>query len=194
MPPSGKCLHPIAPTAAMVNEFVETTQNTNKTHLLATTVHFECKLLMRISYPKTDPLHLSSSMRWASFKCETTRLELKSSRTFLAIKHCQGTKSKKVINSLTRIWVQKSLGVDKKLSSENEKLLLRRFPTVGIVRKVPSTQTQLPPQTSSPWWCRLPLLRRSIFGSAQSDAGNLFRRGWPRAVTLDLTKIVKITV
>ncbi len=35
MPPSGKWLRRIAPAAAMVNEFVETTQNTNKTQLLA---------------------------------------------------------------------------------------------------------------------------------------------------------------
>jgi hypothetical protein len=35
MLPSGKCLRRIAPVAAMVNEFVETTQNTNKTQLLA---------------------------------------------------------------------------------------------------------------------------------------------------------------
>jgi hypothetical protein len=35
MLPLSKCLHPIAPAAAMVNEFVETTQNTNKTQLLA---------------------------------------------------------------------------------------------------------------------------------------------------------------
>jgi len=89
---------------------------------------------------------------------------------------------------------RKSSGGNKKLSGGNKKLPLHRFPTVGIVRKVPSTQTQLPPQTSSPWWCRLPLLRRSICGSAQSDAGNLFQRGWPRAVTLDLTQIIKITV
>jgi len=35
MPPSGECLRRgIAPAAAMVNEFVETTQNTNKTQLL----------------------------------------------------------------------------------------------------------------------------------------------------------------
>jgi hypothetical protein len=33
MPPSGKCLRRIAPAAAMVNEFVETAQNTNKTQL-----------------------------------------------------------------------------------------------------------------------------------------------------------------
>jgi hypothetical protein len=32
----------------------------------------------------------------ASFKCETPRLELKSLRSFLGIKRCQGTKSKKV--------------------------------------------------------------------------------------------------
>jgi hypothetical protein len=31
MPPSGKCPHHIAPAATMVDEFVETTQNTNKT-------------------------------------------------------------------------------------------------------------------------------------------------------------------
>ncbi len=33
MPPSGKCLRRIAPAAAMVNEFVETAQNTNKTQI-----------------------------------------------------------------------------------------------------------------------------------------------------------------
>ena len=32
---TGKCLHHFAPATAMVNEFVETTQNTNKTQLLA---------------------------------------------------------------------------------------------------------------------------------------------------------------
>jgi hypothetical protein len=35
MPPSGECLRCIAPAAVMVDEFVETTQNTNKTQLLA---------------------------------------------------------------------------------------------------------------------------------------------------------------
>jgi hypothetical protein len=35
MPPLGKCLRRIAPVAVMVNQFVETTQNTNKTQLLA---------------------------------------------------------------------------------------------------------------------------------------------------------------
>jgi hypothetical protein len=33
MPPLGECLRRIAPAAAMVDEFVETTQNTNKTQL-----------------------------------------------------------------------------------------------------------------------------------------------------------------
>jgi hypothetical protein len=39
-------------------------------------------------------------MQQALFKCETTRLELKSSRSFLAIKRCQRTKSKKAIKLL----------------------------------------------------------------------------------------------
>ena len=38
-------------------------------------------------------------MQQALLKCEMTRLELKSSRSFLAIKCCQQTKSKKVIHS-----------------------------------------------------------------------------------------------
>jgi len=37
------------------------------------------------------------------------------------------------------------------------------------------------PQTSPPWWCLLPLLRRGIYGYAQSDMGNLFQRGRARA-------------
>jgi len=43
-----------------------------------------------------DPL-LTSSILQASFKCEMPRLELKSSRSFLAIKRCQRTKILKVI-------------------------------------------------------------------------------------------------
>jgi hypothetical protein len=33
------------------------------------------------------------------------------------------------------------------------------------------------PQIWPPWWCRLPLIRRGIYGSARSDARNFFRRG-----------------
>ncbi len=71
-------------------------------------------------------------------------------------------------------------------SGKNEKLPPRRIPTVGIVRKVLSTPNTTNPQTSPPWWCRLPLLRHGMFGYARSDAGDLFRRGWPRAHTLGL--------
>jgi hypothetical protein len=35
MPPSGECLHSIAPAATMVNKFFESTQNTNKKLFLA---------------------------------------------------------------------------------------------------------------------------------------------------------------
>ena len=34
MPPSSECLRHIAPVAAMVDEFIETAQNTNKTQIL----------------------------------------------------------------------------------------------------------------------------------------------------------------
>ena len=50
----------------------------------------------KIHLPKMDSL-ISSSMHQASFKCETTRSELKSLWCFLAIKRYQQTKSKKVI-------------------------------------------------------------------------------------------------
>jgi hypothetical protein len=99
MLPSGKCLHRIAPAAAMVNKFIETTQNTNKTQLLAINygVTFWGLVVCENFNPKTDPL-LSSSMQQASFKCEMPRLELKSSWSFLAIKHCQRTKRKKLLS------------------------------------------------------------------------------------------------
>jgi hypothetical protein len=44
MPPLGKCMRHIAPAAVMVNKFVETTQNTNKTQLIASNYggSFDC--------------------------------------------------------------------------------------------------------------------------------------------------------
>ena len=92
MPPSGEWLRRIVPAAAMVDEFVELTQNTNKTQLLASNYGtFWLLLFKRISYPEMDPL-LSSSMQRALFKCAMAQLERKSSRTFLTIKCCQGGK------------------------------------------------------------------------------------------------------
>jgi hypothetical protein len=73
MPPSGECLCRIAPAAAMVSEFVETTQNTNKTQLLASNYgSFRVLVVCENFHPKTDP-PLSSLMQQqqASFKCET---------------------------------------------------------------------------------------------------------------------------
>ena len=47
--------------------------------------------------------------------------------------------------------------------------------------KKPFNPTTTIPQTSPPWWCRLSLLRRGIYGYSRSDAGNLFQRGRARA-------------
>ena len=56
MPPSGKCLRRIAPAAAMVNEFVETTQNTNKTQLLASNYStFRALVISENFIPQNEP-------------------------------------------------------------------------------------------------------------------------------------------
>jgi hypothetical protein len=57
MPPLGKCLRRIAPAATMVDEFVETTQNTIKTKLLASNCGtFRSLVVCENFNPKTDPL------------------------------------------------------------------------------------------------------------------------------------------
>ncbi len=97
MPPSAECLRRIAPAAAMVDKFEWNTQNTNKILLLASNYGtFQSLVVCENFNPKTDPL-LSSSMRQALCKYETPHLELKSSRSFLAIKRCQRTKFGKVL-------------------------------------------------------------------------------------------------
>jgi hypothetical protein len=56
MPPWGKCLCHIAPVAAMINEFVETTQNTNKTQLLASNYGtFRALVVCEIIIPQNGP-------------------------------------------------------------------------------------------------------------------------------------------
>jgi hypothetical protein len=97
MPRSVKCSHSIAPAAAMVNKFVEKTQNANKTQLEASNYGTFWALVVSENFiPKTNPL-ISSSMRQASCKCKTPWLELKSLRLFLAIKCWNRKKTKKVI-------------------------------------------------------------------------------------------------
>ena len=80
---------------------VETTQNNNKTQLLARNYGtFQLLVVFENVIPQNGPsTQLLSSHRCdmlLSKKCETPQLELKSLRTFLAIKRCQGTKSKKL--------------------------------------------------------------------------------------------------
>jgi hypothetical protein len=143
---SGECLRRITPAAAMVDRFVEITLNTTKTHLLPSNYStFRSLVVCENFNPKTDPL-LSSSMRRASFKCEMPRLELKSSQSFLAIKCVRGQQVKKLLG----FKLLKQLNPYKG-SGGNENLPPRRFPSVGIVRVIRQTTTQLPSQTSSPW-------------------------------------------
>ncbi len=77
MPPLVDCLRCITPAATMVKEFKWNTQNTNKTHLLASNYGtFQSLVVCDNFNPKTDT-QLSSSMQQASCKCEMPRLELK---------------------------------------------------------------------------------------------------------------------
>ncbi len=140
---------------------------------------------MRISYPKTDPL-LRSSMRQASFKCEAPRLELKSSRSFLAIKLCQRTKSKKVINrsrSSLKSWAHIIMGGNTTLRVQAG---TKTSHPIGFYCRnstgIPSITDTTPPTNIINMVCRLPPLRRGIFGYTRLDAGNLFRRGWARTL------------
>jgi hypothetical protein len=56
MPPSGKCLRPITPAAAMVNDFIETAQNTNKTQLLASNYStFRALIISENFIPQNGP-------------------------------------------------------------------------------------------------------------------------------------------
>ncbi len=56
MPPSVEYSHRIAPAAAMVNEFVETTQNTNKTQLLASNYStFRAQVISENFIPQNGP-------------------------------------------------------------------------------------------------------------------------------------------
>ncbi len=79
-------------------------------------------------------------MLQASFKCETPRLELKSWRTFLAIKRWQRTKIKKVIKHLrssklrwahicahSRIPVNQWNGNDEEENDEDVNVMFEKF-------------------------------------------------------------------
>jgi len=65
----------------------------------------------------------------------------------------------------------------------NEKLLPHKFPTVGILQKVLSTINTAPTIITT-MVSRLPFPQCGIYGSAQSEAGNLFQRGRPRELWL----------
>ena len=79
MLPSGKYLCRIAPAAAMVNKFVETTQTlTNKTFRYQLRYILIASCLWEFHTQKQTLYDTHSSMQQAAFKCETPRLELKS--------------------------------------------------------------------------------------------------------------------
>ena len=99
MPPLGECLCRITQADAMADEFVEKTQNTNETPLLASNyITFRspivCENFILQNVPSTQLVNFGAT---SCVKYETAQLELKSSWTFLAINNCQRTKIRKVV-------------------------------------------------------------------------------------------------
>ena len=75
MPPSGECLRCVVPAAVMVNEFVETTQNTNKnkTQLLASNYGtfralVVCENFIPQHRPSTQLIDATNFVKW-NVKC-----------------------------------------------------------------------------------------------------------------------------
>ena len=84
MPPSGECPPHIALAAAMVNEFVETTQNTNKTQLLASNYStfwslVVCKNLVTQIEPSTHRIDAPSFIKMWNATIKTAELSYISS-------------------------------------------------------------------------------------------------------------------
>jgi len=98
MPPSGECLRRIPPAAAMVDGFIETTLNTNKTQLLASNYDAFWSLVVCENFnPKTDPLlgaafikkrrkfHVFFFQNWCSGTKTKVRLGCRPSSPILSI-------------------------------------------------------------------------------------------------------------
>jgi hypothetical protein len=98
MPPLGDCLRPTPQAAAIVDDYVEKTQNTNKT----TTVHFDHLLFVRILTPKWT--------LYSAHRCNKLRLNVRCQdwSWCLDIKGCQGTKRKKVIKQSQSSLIKKA--------------------------------------------------------------------------------------
>ena len=111
MPPLGECLHHIVPAAAMVDKFVENTQNTNKIQLLPSNYGtFWSLVVCENLNPETN---LYSAHWWNKLRSNVRQhnwsWRAQRSATFLAIKRCQRTKIVKVIKlawSSLKSWAQ----------------------------------------------------------------------------------------
>jgi hypothetical protein len=63
IPPSGECLRHIAPMAAIVDKFIETTQNTNKTQLLLSNYSTFRALVVCVNFTPENKWILYSAYR-----------------------------------------------------------------------------------------------------------------------------------
>jgi len=97
MLPLGECLRRIAPVAIMVNEFIETTLNTNKTQLLPSNygtfwLLVVCENLVPRNGPSTQRINATSCI-----KMWNTTIVAEELANFSSYQRCEGTQNGKVI-------------------------------------------------------------------------------------------------
>ena len=114
MPPSGKCLSRIAPAAAMVNKFVETTLITNKTQILAS--DYRTFLLVKAKQ-FWDPKWILYLAHWSNEHCLNLKLKPRSSAIgrYLWLAEAEAANiveettilrsSKKVVADMRQLWL-----------------------------------------------------------------------------------------
>jgi hypothetical protein len=103
MPPLGKCLRHIAPAAAMVNEYIENTQNTNKKLFLASDYGTNWSLVVYENFipqkgPSTQLVDGTSCIKMSYATIEAEEL-----MDISSYQSCQRTKIRKVIMQLQNL-------------------------------------------------------------------------------------------
>ncbi len=114
-------------------------------------------------------------MQQASFKCETPRLELKSWRTFLAIKRCQRTKIRKVIK-LARS-SKKSAATEIQRESTQKTTPIRLYSKMRFYGQSKSSASEAsPPESTSAGDDEVPTRRSGGVFTSRIGLGNWIRR------------------
>ncbi len=148
MPPSGKSLRCIAPTATMVNEFVETTLNTKKTQILSSNYGtfrslVICENFVPLNKPSTQLIDATSCIKMWDAMIEAAELaNISSYQTMWENKNWKSYQ-----NSLT----PKSVLAGTKYSRSEGFWLAKHKHT-----NIPTMMEPFPPPVAWFWWMKIP--------------------------------------